>query len=200
MNDQVRDEFHRVIEDSEATVEGDGLRDCLREMGRYGIEAGKGSLLLQDRGFLRCARLRYRNLREKTEYDTVYGDGRKEYAAVQIPWEKVTEILGRRHGGTAEDDAVLRERLLRSGAPAWVKDAHGWIGEGGWGLIGPEKEVLAEKEGEHFPGKAGTGERFDACVEKFVKDPDFKPRHAGDTKEAAAERLCAYIGRRAGKI
>ncbi|OYT64175.1 hypothetical protein B6U67_00805 [Methanosarcinales archaeon ex4484_138] len=44
-----------------------------------------------------------------------------------------------------------------------------------------------------FPGG------FEGCVEHFMNDPDFKPR-GGKTKRESAEALCAYIGRKAGKI
>jgi len=73
------------------------------------------------------------------EYRTVYTDGfGAQLEAIQLPWSVVRSILGREYRGTAEDDAVLIERLLESGAPEWVRTADGWVDEHGWGLIGPE--------------------------------------------------------------
>ena len=73
------------------------------------------------------------------EYRTVYTDGfGAQLEAIQLPWSVVRSILGREHRGTVEDDAVLIERLLESGAPEWVRTAEGWADEHGWGLIGPE--------------------------------------------------------------
>jgi len=73
------------------------------------------------------------------EYRTTYTNSQGQaYEAVQLPWSVVRSILGREHRGTAEDDAVLIERLLESGAPEWVRTAEGWADEYGWGLIGPE--------------------------------------------------------------
>src|SRR5690606_26358408 len=73
------------------------------------------------------------------EYRTVYTDVfGAQLEAIQLPWSVVRSILGREHRGTAEDDAVLIERLLESGAPEWVRDAEGWVDEHGWGLIGPD--------------------------------------------------------------
>lgn len=73
------------------------------------------------------------------EYRVIYSDHQgTPHEAVQLPWSVVRSILGREHRGTAEDDAVLIERLLESGAPEWVRDAEGWVDEHGWGLIGPE--------------------------------------------------------------
>ena len=73
------------------------------------------------------------------EYRVIYSDHQgTPHEAIQLPWAVVTDILGREHRGTAEDDALLIERLLQSGAPEWVRDAAGWVDEHGWGLIGPE--------------------------------------------------------------
>lgn len=69
---------------------------------------------------------------------TTYSNGRTEHEAVQLPWSVVEEILGREHDGSGDDDKVLVDALLAAGAPEWVRDADGWIDEGGWGLIGPE--------------------------------------------------------------
>lgn len=70
---------------------------------------------------------------------TTYSDGRAEYEAIQLTWQRVREILGRDHRGDPEDDEVLVAYLLEHGAPDWVRDAEGWIDEHGWGLIGPER-------------------------------------------------------------
>lgn len=67
-----------------------------------------------------------------------------EYHAVQLTWQQVTEILGRDHDGSAEDDARLVEHLRSIGAPAWVAEAKGWSDEHSWGLIGPPKRVSYE--------------------------------------------------------
>jgi len=73
------------------------------------------------------------------EYLTTYIDHQgTAHEAIQLPWSVVRSILGREYRGTDEDDALLIERLLQSGAPAWVRDAEGWVDEHGWGLIGPE--------------------------------------------------------------
>ena len=73
------------------------------------------------------------------EYRVVYSDHQGvPHEALQLPWGIVTDILGREHRGTAEDDALLADYLLQSGAPEWVRDATGWTDEHGWGLIGPE--------------------------------------------------------------
>jgi hypothetical protein len=72
------------------------------------------------------------------EVRTVYSNGVTEHEAIQLPWAVVTDILGREHRGTGEDDALLVDVLLQSGAPEWVRDAEGWVDEHGWGLIGPE--------------------------------------------------------------
>ncbi|PZN07216.1 MAG: hypothetical protein DIU69_12020 [Bacillota bacterium] len=73
------------------------------------------------------------------EYRSVYNDGRGiPHEAIQIPWDVVTDLLGREHKGTPDDDAFLVDYLLQSGAPEWVRTAEGWVDEHGWGLIGPE--------------------------------------------------------------
>lgn len=73
------------------------------------------------------------------EYLTTYSDHEgTAYEAIQLPWSVVRSILGREHRGTAEDDALLVDYLLQSGAPEWVRDAEGWVDEHGWGLIGPD--------------------------------------------------------------
>lgn len=71
---------------------------------------------------------------EKTTY---YSHG-KTFEAVILSWKEVTDILGKEHDGSPEDDNRLRAALLAMGAPAWVSDAEGWLEEAGWGLIGPE--------------------------------------------------------------
>ncbi len=71
------------------------------------------------------------------EVRTVYSKGVTEHEAIQLPWAVVTDILGREHRGTGEDDALLVDVLLQSGAPEWVRDAEGWVDEHGWGLIAP---------------------------------------------------------------
>src|SRR5690606_25445511 len=73
------------------------------------------------------------------EYRSVYTDVfGVQLEAIQLPWSVVRSILGREHRGTAEDDALLVDYLLQSGAPEWVRTAEGWTDEHGWGLIGPE--------------------------------------------------------------
>lgn len=73
------------------------------------------------------------------EYRVIYYDLQgTAHEAVQLPWAVVRSILGREHRGTAEDDTLLIERLLESGAPEWVRDATGWVDDYGWGLISPE--------------------------------------------------------------
>lgn len=72
-------------------------------------------------------------------WTTTYSDGATEYAAVQIPWSAVTEILGHEHAGDPDDDAKLARILPETGAPKWVQDAAGWVDEYGWGLIGPKR-------------------------------------------------------------
>ncbi len=53
----------------------------------------------------------------------------------------------------------------------------------------PEESV--QVEALEFPEP-----KFENCVKHFVGDPNFKPEHAGDTKEEAATKLCAYIKRK----
>lgn len=69
-----------------------------------------------------------------TTYSRIDGT---EHQAVQLTWQQVTEILGRDHDGSAEDDARLVEHLRSIGAPEWIEDAEGWTDAEGWGLIGP---------------------------------------------------------------
>jgi len=77
--------------------------------------------------------------RKIDEYRITYTDLHgTAHEAIQLPWSVVRSILGREHRGTAEDDAVLIERLLESGAPEWVRTADGWADEHGWGLIGSD--------------------------------------------------------------
>lgn len=71
----------------------------------------------------------------KTAYATRAG---QTHDAIQIPWDKVSEILGHKHDGSPDDDDSLVVWLRANGAPAWVDDAEGWGDEDGWGLIGPE--------------------------------------------------------------
>lgn len=49
------------------------------------------------------------------------------------------------------------------------------------------KKVSSKKTADEFPGG------FEGCVKHFTSDPDFKAKHAGDTKEEGAQKLCAYI-------
>ena len=70
-------------------------------------------------------------------YSTTYTDDDGDHVAIQIPWPATRQILGYDHDGSAEDDETLIAALLEAGAPAWVKDAPGWLDEHGWGLIGP---------------------------------------------------------------
>lgn len=48
-----------------------------------------------------------------------------------------------------------------------------------------------------FPGK--KGEKFKNCVKHFMNKEGFKPKK-GRTKEESAAALCAFIGRKHGKI
>lgn len=80
------------------------------------------------------------------EYRVVYSDHQGAHEAIQMPWTVATNILGREHRGTAEDDAVLIDYLLWSGAPEWVRTADGWVDEHGWGLIGPEVAGAGEDD------------------------------------------------------
>jgi hypothetical protein len=82
------------------------------------------------------------------EVRTTYSTGRTEHEAILLPWAVVTDILGREHRGTGEDDALLVDVLLQSGAPEWVRTAEGWTDEYGWGLIGPELAVI-ESQGDY---------------------------------------------------
>jgi len=85
-------------------------------------------------------------VRKIDEYKITYTDLQgTAYEAIQLPWSVVWSILGREHRGTAEDDALLVDYLLRSGAPEWVRDAGGWVDEHGWGLIGPDREAEREE-------------------------------------------------------
>lgn len=93
---------------------------------------------------------------------TTYTDGQgNEHHAVQLSWEQVTEILGHRHDGSAEDDTALIEALQDMGAPAWVAEAEGWTDEHVWGLIGPQRvsyEVIEDNGGGlHLTVFNGTG-------------------------------------------
>jgi len=72
------------------------------------------------------------------EVRTAYSNGVTEYEAIQIPWDTVRAILGHDHTGDSDEDRRLVDALLAAGAPEWVRDADGWVDEGGWGLIGPE--------------------------------------------------------------
>lgn len=53
----------------------------------------------------------------------------------------------------------------------------------------PAPDVAASKAAKEVPGG------FEASVKHFENKADFKPKTAGDTKKAAAEKLCAYIKR-----
>lgn len=53
----------------------------------------------------------------------------------------------------------------------------------------PAPDVAASKTAKEVPGG------FEASVKHFENKADFKPKTAGDTKKAAAEKLCAYIKR-----
>ena len=75
---------------------------------------------------------------------TTYTNEGQEYHAVQLTWEQVTEILGRDHDGSAEDDRRLIKALREIGAPEWIEDADGWTDEHGWGLIGPQVAYYVE--------------------------------------------------------
>ena len=67
--------------------------------------------------------------------ETVYTDASCiEHPAVYVSWPEVERYLGERHTGDADQDACLVRGLLEAGAPAWVKDAAGWVDEDGWGL------------------------------------------------------------------
>lgn len=69
---------------------------------------------------------------------TIYSDGRGgRYAAIEMTWAMVREVLGHDHCGSPADDAALVVWLLSKGAPAWVETAEGWIDDACWGLIGP---------------------------------------------------------------
>ena len=72
------------------------------------------------------------------EVRTAYSNGVTEYEAIQIPWDTVRAILGHNHTGDSDEDRRLVDALLAAGAPEWVRDADGWVDEGGWGLIGPQ--------------------------------------------------------------
>jgi len=65
---------------------------------------------------------------------TTYSDGNQEHPAVYVRWDDVAAYLGRPHDGDPDQDALLVQGLLESGAPDWVQDAAGWIDEHGWGL------------------------------------------------------------------
>jgi hypothetical protein len=70
-------------------------------------------------------------------WNTTYSDALgNEYHALQLPWEKVREILGHAHRGVAEDDLRLCDWLEGQGFGRWHSTA-GWTDEYGWGLIGP---------------------------------------------------------------
>lgn len=72
---------------------------------------------------------------------TTYSDGSyKTYDAVFVTWDEVERILGCKHEGHPDDDAILVDLLRSAGAPAWIDGAPGWVDEDGWGLIGPERE------------------------------------------------------------
>jgi hypothetical protein len=69
------------------------------------------------------------------DYTTIYSDHHgREHEAIQVPWTRVAELLGREHNGSAEDDLALKTLLLADGAPDWVEGAEGWIDECGWGI------------------------------------------------------------------
>ena len=76
------------------------------------------------------------------DYITTYNDGRGvECAALHLPWQVVTEILGHPHTGATEEDQLIVQVLRAAGAPEWVsEESEGWVDEEGWGLIGPRSE------------------------------------------------------------
>jgi len=69
----------------------------------------------------------------------VYSDGRgNDFPAVFVYWPEVERYLGERHTGDADQDERLVRGLIEAGAPAWVKNAPGWVDEDGWGLYRTE--------------------------------------------------------------
>lgn len=69
---------------------------------------------------------------------------------------------------------------------------------------GPMRDNCEKKKEEGKKARAVVAQKFpggfEGCVKHFAGDPDFKPKDPGDTKEEAARKLCAYIGREWGKI
>jgi hypothetical protein len=68
---------------------------------------------------------------------TTYVDHGTEREAVKVSWKDVRKTLGHEHEGNERDDTALVTRLIKDGAPEWVKDASGGLDEDGWYLFGP---------------------------------------------------------------
>ena len=104
---------------------------------------------------------------------TTFTDGQgQEYHAIQLTWQQVTEILGRDHDGSAEDDARLIEALRSIGAPEWIEDAEGWTDEEGWGLIGPQISYVAlAPHSYHYCGYDNS-DPWGSSGYTYVREPD----------------------------
>lgn len=107
-----------------------------------------------------------------SDFMTTYTDGQgNEHHAVQLSWDRVREILGHDHDGSAEDDARLVEHLRSIGAPEWIEDAEGYVDEHGWGLIGPpvvtpwQQLRLIDRDGDEIT----DADRIRAALEEFKR-------------------------------
>jgi hypothetical protein len=89
----------------------------------------------------------------------------------------------------AVDESHLREGLIRlAHAKPEFRDRIVPL------VVAYDRERMIEKFAQEFPGG------FEGCVKHFVGKEGFKAEDPGDTKEEAARKLCAYIGREHGKI
>lgn len=71
------------------------------------------------------------------DYYVQNGEALERHDAIMLSWLQVWDILGESFQGESHQSERLINWLLAQGAPAWVRDAEGFVDEYGWGLIGP---------------------------------------------------------------
>ncbi len=68
----------------------------------------------------------------------------RHYHAVIVRWESVKKICGPHKININK----IAEKIIREGAPVWVRYAGGWMSKDGVGFIGEEVKSLANAEEE----------------------------------------------------
>ena len=86
-------------------------------------------------------------MRKKTIDFRHWFNSRREIIAVS--WKDIDDLFvidGEDDPYSGERDPELKEALIRSGAPEWVRGAEGYIEDDEWGLYGPELDEDSAKE------------------------------------------------------